>query len=449
MKLFRRSVYGVITGVLFALLMGRDAAASTHVAAGVVIYVDDDDGSNNGSVKCSSAIRTIAEGLLFLQSNATLYICPGNYVSAANTPVNGFTNVKIIGMGSPTIKAGNAFTGDLFKFTNSTNVTVQGLVIDGQGNLGAGAASEAIVFEGTTGTIQGNTITQWHVAYPATPTVPVATTTSVHGIVVKNLIQAGKVNILKNAVYDTQDTGILVYNVANTPVTISGNRVVFSSVIIPDYRPGATTRIQAGIAIILAANLIAVSGNQVISDADLYPQNSGGYARGILLYGASGVKVMGNTVRGTSAQISIESWCDVVPTPADNNLISGNKLYDTYAVGVYVTARTGEYVNVACGVPHATGNKITGNTIYTLDLNPLDNPYGNLYGVFLETQIGSSPGATNGEIRNTVISGNTIAGFDMNLIEPRTIAIGGTQNVISTFGSKNKFLAVPPTGIYK
>jgi hypothetical protein len=188
--------------------------------------------------------------------------------------------------------------------------------------------------------------------------------------------------------------------------------------------------IQAGIAAVQTNPGVVISGNEVISDADLFPKNVL-YAKGIMLLGTIGAKVTGNTVRGTAAQISIEAWCDAYGGLAGDNIVSGNKLYDTFSAGIYVTSRND--VSTFCGItPQVFRNQIRGNTIYALTT---DDSLG-YFGVFMDTW-------GTGAISDTLIRDNTIAGFPGNW----AIATSGTQNITGTTGT-NRILTMPPAGVY-
>src|SRR5262249_44847792 len=148
---------------------------------------------------------------------------------------------------------------------------------------------------------------------------------------------------------------------------------------IPAYRysPNGTaysSPIQAGIVVENSGKGSVVTGNQILSANDLFPRNY--YSRGILLLGASGVRVVANTVQGTAYQISIEEFCD---RPADGNLVYGNRLYDTSIVGVYVASTALDPASCRPEDFHADDNQVTLNTIYALSTPDASG----LHGVYL------------------------------------------------------------------
>jgi parallel beta-helix repeat protein len=421
----------IILLCVLALATGLGAAP---LAGGQVVYVDNPN-VPNGSVNCpSTPYLTIETGLAAFNgdtSNVTLYVCPGVYdgFGGFGYEIGGYTNLKIIGRGNPTIQAIPSFVSSMFAVVDSSNVTIEGLTIDGHGHLGTSATS-AIVFQNSYGTIKGNTITAWHQPYVGTPPFNVGPNPA-HSINVSSVPSGKSVKVQNNTIYDSQDTGILVYN--SSAVEVSNNRVVFGSAIVP-YGVGSVAPVQAGIALVQTNPGITVSNNQVISDADLFPQ-AHNYARGIMLLGTIGARVTNNTVRGTAAQITIETWCDWYGAVASNNIVSGNKLYDTISVGVYITAR--DDASTFCGTtPHADFNQVKQNTIYTLDRNVADNPFG-LFGVLLETR-------GTGVIGSNTVTNNTIAGFGLD-----SVNTGGTGAVPDLVWEPNKILTLPPAGVYK
>src|SRR5262249_16756230 len=124
---------------------------ASEARAGVVVYVDDTP-TNNGNVSCparpgTTNPTTIEDGITALggvKVGATLYICPGEY-ARPNTGhrFNGYTALRIIGLGSPTIVAPPSFQGSALEVDTSTSVSIQGLVFDGRRNV---SNSVAIVF---------------------------------------------------------------------------------------------------------------------------------------------------------------------------------------------------------------------------------------------------------------------------------------------------------------
>jgi hypothetical protein len=433
-RLYRRFNLMLLLGVL-ALSSGL---GSTR-AATLVVTVDDTP-ANNGSVGCPATTNaTIEAGILALENlndktDVTLNICPGNYTApAAGFEFEDYNNLKIVGKGNPVITTPQNFTGFLLVIAFSRNVTVQGLTIDGHGWLGW-TVPYGIYFVNSSGVIKENTITGWHQTYSGSPPYSIIGHEAIP-IQVSAVPPGTQLRVTNNAVYDAQDFGISISsNYPRSRVKVSGNRVVLGSAIVPVDYPGPF-RAQAGIAVRFSESGVEVSGNQILSDADLFPQTVL-YSRGIMLQNSSGVRVTGNTVRGTAAQITIENWCGLFSTATtNNNIISGNRLYDTFNVGVYITARDdGDQI---CGTPHADFNQVKDNTIYALDLNTNDNPFG-LMAVYLEA-VGS------GVIDSAVVKDNTFAGFGL-APNSYTVRADGT-NVLNLIYAPNTILTLPPAGV--
>jgi hypothetical protein len=423
MNHLRRLLVGIVAGFALVAVMGGSEAPA---AAATNLFVNDTTANDPSPGYCTHgpSYPTIeaAVAALTTTSNVTITICPGLYNPPAGFAFTGYNNLKILGKGGPIINAPGGFIGALFRFIISSKVTVQGLNINGQGTLGASDYAVAIHFINTSGTIKGNTVSQWHQNYGFTP--PYSATAATYGIVEQADPPEKKVTIQNNSIYDSQDVGI---GVRSTSTKIIKNRVVFSSALNPAFHVGAVA-VQVGI-LAQYSNKITISGNQVQSDSDLFPIN--GSSRGILLYSTSNSKVMKNTVRGTSNQISVESHCDDPSFPnASNNKVTGNKLYDSWNNGLVITASAS---GLGCANPHADFNTATGNKIYNLVLDSAV-PYGALV-----LAVGS--GAV---IDRPTIKSNTFAGFAPGYhIYPATGAGGVISNPRFT---PNKVLVVPPPG---
>jgi hypothetical protein len=234
---------------------------------------------------------------------------------------------------------------------------------------------------------------------------------------------SANVTIKQNTIYDSQEVGIYASELGAPKIL--KNRIVFSSNINSALSYGLNpTRVQAGIVLVSNGPGAVVSGNQIESSADLYPQSQ--RSRGITLYSTSRAKVTGNTIRGTANQITIESYCDWEGYPdANNNTISGNKIYDTYYNGVFITA---DDISTGCTNPHADFNKITGNRIYTAPVGS-SGPFG----VYLQMPSG-------GAVDSNQVTKNTIAGFTPSC----AIVRGASTNTVV---SGNKILSAPPAGV--
>lgn len=361
MKYLRRMISGGLLGMALALAM----TAAPAQAAGTVLYVDDNP-ANNGSTVCPATPHTTLPAALAAlggtKTNVTIYVCFGAYNSWTNAVTfDGFTNLKVIGKGGPILFDTGILTGAFITVTNSTKVTVSGLVLDGTGNLAGQAIG--ILFGNSSGTIKGNAIMGWHQDY-GTPSSVVDV-----GILVYTTSAAQKVVVDRNTVIDAQNYGIMVSGPGK--VQITRNRVAYQSDLdIPSvYAPGPA--IQAGIVLFETGSGVKVTGNVVDRNSGETPLCVSGcttatadVSRGILVMQSSGAVIKGNTVNFMRWGISVESWCNdpsatLTQTLANSNTISGNKL-NSNGAGVLILANN--YYGTPC-VAHADGNTLTGNKI--------------------------------------------------------------------------------------
>jgi hypothetical protein len=408
----------------------------SEARAGVVVYVDDTP-TNNGSVACparpgTTNPTTIEEGITALGNvkvGATLYVCPGQYaLPGAGYRFNGYTSLRIIGLGSPTISAPAGFSGYALSVETSSSVTIQGLVFDGRRNVSDGGA---IVLFGASGVVQQNTITGWHQPY-ATPW-PFLETGRSFGILVTGAPPAGAgiVQVLRNNIYDGGDVGIFV---ASPRARIAGNRITFSSGIVAVLYDGTVLGnhsgpIQAGVLVVPAGRESVVTANQILSNNDLFPRSY--YSRGIMVLGASRTRIVANTVRGTARQISIESNCFAA---ADANVVTANRLYDTSRVGVFVGSTILDAAYCDASAIHADDNQVTSNAIYATGAPDVSG----LYAVSLSATLG-------GRVADVRVTNNTFAGFSETALS-RPILVFDPAATPGAVTSPNRALVVPPPG---
>jgi hypothetical protein len=409
---------------------------ASEARAGVVVYVDDTP-TNNGSVPCpvrpgTTNPTTIEDGITALggvKVGATLYVCPAQYaLPSPGYSLTGYTSLRIIGLGSPTIAAPPGFSGYGLTVETSTGVTIQGLMFDGRRNVGDGGA---IALFGASGVVQQNTITGWH--QPFVTPWPFVETTRSFGILVTGAPPSGTgiVQVLRNNLYDGGDVGIFV---ASPRTRIVSNRITFTSGIVAVLYDGSVIGthsgpIQAGVLVVPAGRESIVAGNQVLSNNDLFPRDY--YSRGIMILGASRTRVVANTVRGAARQISIESNCYAA---ADGNIVNGNRLYDTSRVGVYVGSTILDPAYCDATAIHADDNQITSNAIYATGAPDVSG----LYGVVLSATRG-------GQVGDVRVTNNTFAGFPDTALS-RTIHVFDPAATPGAVTSPNRALAVPPPG---
>src|SRR5262249_41153541 len=397
----------------------------------------DDTPTNNGSVPCpvrpgTTNPTTIEDGITALGNvkvGATLYVCPGQYaLPTTGYRFNGYTALRIIGLGSPTIAAPPGFYGYALTVETSTSVTVQGLVFDGRRNVADGGA---IALSGVSGVVQETPIPGWHQPY-VTPW-PFVETMRSFSILVNGDPPTGTgiVQVLRNNIYDGGDVGIFV---ASPKTRIASNRITFSSGIVPVLYDGTAIGthsgpIQAGVLGVPAGGGSNVTANQIVSNNDLFPTDY--YSRGIMVLGASRTRVVANTVRGTARQITIESNCYAA---ADGNVVTGNRLYDTSRVGVYVGSTILDPSYCDASEIHADDNQITSNAIYATGAPDVSG----LYAVSLSATLG-------GRVGDVRVTNNTFAGFPETALS-RPILVFDPAATPGAVTSPNRSLMVPPPG---
>lgn len=414
MKRFYRGFIGLCAGLALAASMGMPAA---QAASGLVVVVDNDPG-NNGPINCPQTNNTTLEDAMIAigatRANVTLIICPGTYQPSHSLEFDSFSGLKIIGLGGPVLEQFGTIPDHFLRVSNSTNVTIQGLTIDGRSSLPTNARTIAIDLEQTSGTVKGNTIINWR-----QNTVSPAADTYTAAISDFSPSSPEKLSIINNTIYKSGDFGIWVHDAG--AVKVMHNRIHFAP-INPAYTfPGNGIPFQAGIALILSGDGTTVSSNQVISDEPLLPAGFGS-SRGILLLSTSHAKVSGNTISSTAYGITVESYCDDANFPnADSNTISANKVNDPTLAGVVVITNGSGF---GCDVSTADRNSITGNTIYQSDVTN---------GGPLGISLGPVGG---GSINGVKVTGNTIGGFLTPLFN-----LGAAGTI-----ARNKILTTPPGG---
>jgi hypothetical protein len=359
--LFRRLItVGLATLALAPALAGGVSPA----AAATTIYVDDTAANNNG-VACPSPVgTTIQQGVNAAPtSNATINVCPGSYTAGAT--ISNKPNLKLIAKGTVKVTAPAGYGLTLFQVdTNSTNVTIQGFIIDGGSNLNAaGGGAVAIGFYGgSSGSILKNTIVHWH--------QPNLATANAHTPIYAQ--NSGVMKIDHNTIYDFSGNGIWL--LANTaPPIISRNLVIVTSD--GGFSPNG----------ILVQGITggAITSNTIRSDRNFH--NAAAGSVGIALTDSANVKVKGNNIIAVLIGLWVSGECAYTPH-ASGNQLTGNKLYDNNT-GISITA-----VHSTCA-PFADGNKVTGNTIFSDGLDGTNGINGVNIGVGATNTIGSN--ATN------------------------------------------------------
>lgn len=381
--------------VLMLAVLALGGAAAPASAAGKVIYVDD-DASNNHGVSCPNpAGTTIQAGVAAAGTgNATIYVCEGTYSETVTIADMG--NLKLVARGNVKIDAPLGLTGPLIHVATSTNVTIQGFFINGQGGLG-NATTTAIFVDSSSAAILNNTILNW------TQGDISATTATAKGIVANNLFQPDlAVKIDHNTIYDFQNGGIEVDYAGGSSVT--HNRLVVTSG--GNFAPTA-----------IAFNYStggSISGNSIDSTFALGNLTQG---HGIYLHEVSSVKVSANTITRMANGITLESICSFGDT--HKNTISGSKISEASA-GITLSASYGGACTRVFDATTISGNKVSVT-----------------YG---DSQAAVYLAATSAaQIAGTIIKDNTFAGYYYN---PPVVIFGSAPGTVQS-GNTQKYLPSP------
>jgi parallel beta-helix repeat protein len=408
MKTLQRLVIVMIFTVLFLTLQtGSVLALETH-AAGVTHVVD------NGAVDCPNAgYSRIGDALAAAAPGDTVSICYGIY--AEQLVISSKPGLKLIGKGMPVIRAAPVTDGTLILVENSTNVTVQGLMIDGSRRFSmASTEMTGLSFRNSSGTISNNIVAGIRRPDLAPSSLPQGVGIRVYD---RDLTAdtPAPVKILNNIVYDVQYAGIWVENpipldpnshfAGNYVPTISGNRIntrAISNGV--DYTSGIRLDWPVG---------VSISKNMVMASSGVLGLDTLGF--GIYLFNPSQVKVTGNTVKGfTLAGVYGEAQGSYV---IGANVISNNTVVDGQLYGIHLGGMT-------------LGPLIQNNVIQKNKIMMKTSPGGD--GVSLKAM------AYDERIFGNKISGNTIEGYD----DPIMVNPG---NGISVSGNKVSPLIKPGT----
>ena len=205
----------VSTGVRLLILL---ASMVTPAQAASKLVVDDD------RRQCPQAgFTTIQSAIDSLGSNATgtITVCAGTYTESITVAVA--HELKLVGKrGAVIIPEFTPNHSTLISVQFSTDVTIKGFTIDGLGNDGTADAGGAVALEflHSSGTIQNNTIRNWHTLNFA------ATANGLNAIHLING-QGESVNVIDNTITDFQTNAILAEG--SSTLKISGNDITTRS----------------------------------------------------------------------------------------------------------------------------------------------------------------------------------------------------------------------------
>lgn len=370
-------------------------------ASGVNVVVDDD-------LRCPGAMfSNLQDAINFVGSNpGKITICAGIY--RGQFQVVNANNLQLIGdkgaVIAPSFAGSALFTGVLLSVDRSTNVTVQGLTFDGQGALQTFGDPNAIQYFDSTGTIQKNTISNWHrPAFRPADVVNGRTAGLLHAIhaigftVTPGEQQGRPIKILNNTITEFQERGIDAEG--DLTVTISGNKTL--SGLPADPASTFSQAINIGPASITGPKTPTglVKGNKITGHGGSSGQDA--IDTGILARQAGFLTVQSNQIDHVVIGIDFFANC-VSPANSNNNTVKLNKITESIT-GIQVTA-IGGFVG-ACD-PHVDNYVITSNRIINNFRDPLD--FG-LDGIQFDVR---GSGAGHAFALNELVQRNTITFFN-------------------------------------
>jgi parallel beta-helix repeat protein len=331
------------------------------------------------TVRCTGSDYTTITAALAAAplDRAMIKVCggAGNYTETVT--IVGYSNLKVIGMNDPILNPPfSGFGGSIISVTTSTNVTLKGLVIDGNGDFAAAAVPiGGIEWYDSSGTISDNTIRRIR-------HTTLGTDWNGIGILIDNSGTSTvlPVTVKNNTIYDYQFLGVKATGKAK--MTVSNNFI---------RGWGIAPNKPAAIWLLEVSDGASVVNNRIIGDWG--PENLVA-SSGILIDKTSRAKVMKNSVSNVWFGIYIHDGLAGLPDGSFNTVTS-NTLTDVYD-GIQLYAE-----NASSTV---NNNKIAGNKIYNyVSGGGLSN-----YAIYLDNNGGS--------MNATAITANKIYGDWINPI---------------------------------
>jgi hypothetical protein len=420
-----RSVRSRVRRIVLCLMLVVDVAAAR--AAGLDVVVDDD-------LRCPKATFTnLQDAIDFVGSNpGTITVCAGVYrgqfrvLNGRSLTLSGAKGAVI----APSFATSPLFTGVLLKVESSTDVTVQGLTFDGLGALQSFGDPNAIEYFASTGTIQKNTVTNWHRPSFGLPDIvngkPAGALHAIHAIGFPSR-PAGQpgfaVKIVKNTVDQYQERAIDLEG--DLAVTVTSNRITaglptvdpgtFTMAI--NLHPAGTLGTKSPTGVVKSNTITGHGGSSGSNTIDL----------GILSQEVGSLTVAKNKLVHVVTGVTFFANC-VSPAGSSNNVIQGNKINE--AINAIEVDAVGGFPG-ACD-PHADNYVVTGNRIVNNVRDPLD--FG-LSGILFDVR---ATGAGKAFALNETVKGNTITFYNAGVNVPAQP--GGT---ITGVFEPNRILLAP------
>jgi hypothetical protein len=394
--------FGTLLSVLvLGLTLGSTVAPAG--AAGLNIVVDDD-------LRCPGAsFANLQDAINFVGNTpGTITVCPGFY--RGKFQIANANNLQLIGKKgaviSPSFATAPLFTGVLLEVFNSTNITVQGLTFDGLGALQNFGDPKAIAYFDSSGTIQKNTVLNWHrVGFRSPDTIngkPLGLLHAIH--VIGFSATQVPVKIAGNTITEYQEKGI--HAEGDLTVTITGNKITaglppgdpastFTHAI--TLQPAGITGAKSPTGLVKSNTITGHGGSSGSNTIDI----------GILAKQVGSLTVLRNTLTHVVTGITFFANC-VSPADSNNNTVKSNKIMEAIN-GIQVLA-TGGFAG-ACD-PHVDNYVITGNTIVNNVQDPLNFGFS---GIVFDIH-----GVGGGEAfaLNATVTGNTITFYLKGVFTP-------------------------------
>lgn len=395
---FRRLAGLCITLLAAAAPLASNVTPAEARTAGLTapkLVVDDD------RAQCPTAQYTTIQSAIDAApaANGTVTVCAGSYPEAVS--INGRHNFKLIGKKGAVITVPNpAFDGTLVGVSSSTNVTIQGFIIDGQGQVGAQNADIALGYYLASGTIQKNTIRNW--------TTPANGTFS-NGMYAMALggVGGAPIKVTRNVINGFQDHAISVRG--RIVVTITRNTISGTS---------ASPNDPYGIYVIHDGDGTpsgTIKSNKLTSTA--FPSASNGAA--IYIQEANPFTISGNTVTHWGIGLQMLAFCGS-GLSVSHNVVKGNK-FNEVNTGIVMQSTPFYSCDSHLDFITVTGNKVTDTVQKGSD------------GI---TLVASWNGVLNANALSEVIKGNTVKHFN----SPYSFSVSGPQVFVSGVFAPNKTL---------
>lgn len=392
MKLIRRLIMGGALAVVWALsLGGGTAAAMPSPAAGIMI----DDPSDG--IQCPGASTITDLSTLGVLSGQTITLCSGEYTGPLS--IHNVSGVKLVGkadktLGRPRIIPTANASGALISVTDSTNVSISGLTLDG-----AQRGFTVVRWSATASTITGIhvvrssvTISKNYIVHMRRPTPD--TTMVGEGILADDATPSKlSVTIIGNTVFDFQATGIHIDSSSAHYVPVVTKNLVDTITTDGNARMGIYVQATVGGSVTgntitgnysyrsIASCCVALEASEV-QKLKIATNKISGMQIGIylpvshLVQDLTDTTVSGNTITDTQTGILLQAFFSSSPVEMARVKVTGNKITNHYLIGL----GTGVQVQMV-SAPTLTGNVITGNTllgypaggeILSDDTNPAD-----------------------------------------------------------------------------